>query len=139
MQGLAWQASLKRTYLEQQRSSTPCEDCGTLLLLQHPPVYTLGAGSSLEHALFDPAQPPLPLFRTERGGEITHHGPGQLVVYPVIDLRRFETDLHWYMRRLEDVVIRHASLLVQLDARCCKHLMSLLAWQVLGECIRAAR
>ncbi|KAK9845768.1 hypothetical protein WJX81_001903 [Elliptochloris bilobata] len=79
---------------------------GALLLLQHAPVYTLGAGSSLEHLSFDADAPPLPLHRTERGGEVTYHGPGQLVAYPVLDLRRFRSDLHWYLRALEEVVIR---------------------------------
>ncbi len=50
----------------------------TLFLLQHPPVYTLGAGSTPEHLRFDPSRPPLPLHRTERGGEVTYHGPGQV-------------------------------------------------------------
>ncbi len=81
---------------------------GFLLLVQHPPVYTLGSGSSLAHLGFDPASPPHPLFRTERGGEVTFHGPGQLVIYPIINLRRFQTDLHWYLRSLEDVIIRWA-------------------------------
>lgn len=80
--------------------------------MQHPPVYTLGAGSTVDNALFDLASPPAPLFRTERGGEITYHGPGQLVVYPVLDLKRFRPDLHWYLRQLEDVVIRHVSCLL---------------------------
>ncbi|CAL8468759.1 g8299 [Coccomyxa elongata] len=79
---------------------------GLLLLVQHPPVYTLGSGSSLNHLGFDPASPPHPLFRTERGGEVTYHGPGQLVVYPIINLRRFQPDLHWYLRSLEEVIIR---------------------------------
>lgn len=46
--------------------------------MQHPPVYTLGAGSSSEHVKFDLQQPPHPLFHTERGGEVTYHGPGQV-------------------------------------------------------------
>ena len=79
---------------------------GFLLLVQHPPVYTLGSGSSLAHLGFDPATPPHPLFRTERGGEVTFHGPGQLVMYPIINLRCFQPDLHWYLRSLEEVIIR---------------------------------
>ena len=74
-------------------------------MLQHPHCYTLGRGASEAHLLFDPEQPPAPLHRIDRGGEVTHHAPGQLVVYPVLDLRRRRTDLHWYLRELEQVVI----------------------------------
>lgn len=49
---------------------------GVLILLQHPPVYTLGAGSTEEHMKFDPASATVPVYRTERGGEVTYHGPG---------------------------------------------------------------
>eukprot|EP00793_Prasinoderma_coloniale_P004323 PRCOL_00000083-RA len=75
---------------------------------EHPPTYTLGTGSTLEHVRFDPSAPPhgAAVYRVERGGEVTYHGPGQLVLYPVLDLRRYERDLHWYMRQLEEVVIR---------------------------------
>ncbi|MFM7313042.1 MAG: lipoyl(octanoyl) transferase LipB, partial [Cyanobium sp.] len=83
-----------------------------LLLLQHEPCYTLGRGASLEHLGFDPRHPPLPLYRIDRGGEVTHHAPGQLVLYPVLDLRRHGCDLHLYLRRLEQVVI---DLLADLD------------------------
>ncbi|GBF99410.1 plastidial lipoyltransferase-like [Raphidocelis subcapitata] len=78
----------------------------TVILLQHPPVYTLGAGATLAHLRFDPAAPPHPLHRTERGGEVTYHGPGQLVMYPILDLSRHTRDLHWYLRALEEVVAR---------------------------------
>ena len=80
-------------------------------ILQHPACYTLGRGASTEHLHFDPSQPPAPLHRIDRGGEVTHHRPGQLVAYPVLDLRRHQTDLHWYMRQLEQVLI---DVLVQL-------------------------
>jgi lipoyl(octanoyl) transferase len=80
---------------------------GAVLLLQHPSVYTLGTASTESNLLFeDVSRPPFPLFRTERGGEVTYHGPGQLVMYPILDLRVFKTDLHWYLRSLEEVVIR---------------------------------
>ncbi|MGC6482273.1 MAG: lipoyl(octanoyl) transferase LipB [Synechococcus sp.] len=74
-------------------------------LLQHPACYTLGRGASERHVLFDLAHPPAPLHRIDRGGEVTHHMPGQLVAYPVLDLRRHQCDLHWYLRQLEHVVI----------------------------------
>lgn len=77
-----------------------------VVLLQHPPVYTLGAGSTLDHLRFPSDDPPFPLHRTERGGEVTYHGPGQLVLYPILNLRNHQQDLHWYLRGLEEVVIR---------------------------------
>ena len=70
-------------------------------------VYTLGAGSTEANLMFDPLDPPFPLYRTERGGEVTFHGPGQLVLYPILNLRSLNPDLHWYMRCLEEVVIRY--------------------------------
>ncbi len=73
--------------------------------LEHPACYTLGRGAVLDHLHFDPAAPPAPLHRIDRGGEVTHHLPGQLVVYPVLDLRRHQPDLHWYLRELEQVLI----------------------------------
>ena len=74
-------------------------------LLQHPSCYTLGRGATDAHLRFDPTCPPAPLHRIDRGGEVTHHAPGQLVAYPVLDLRRHQPDLHWYLRQLEQVVI----------------------------------
>ena len=74
-------------------------------LLQHPACYTLGRGASAHHLHFDPNQPPAPLHRIDRGGEVTHHLPGQLVAYPVLDLQRHTPDLHWYLRQLEHVVM----------------------------------
>lgn len=77
-----------------------------LLLLEHPPVYTLGQGASLEFVTADLRRQGVPLHRTERGGEVTFHTPGQLVGYPILDLRHYRQDLHWYLRQLEAVVIR---------------------------------
>ncbi|NJK72196.1 MAG: lipoyl(octanoyl) transferase LipB [Synechococcaceae cyanobacterium SM2_3_60] len=76
-----------------------------LLLLSHPPVYTLGQGASLEHLRFDPTDPAYELHRVERGGEVTYHGPGQWVGYALMDLRRHQQDLHWYLRQLEAVLM----------------------------------
>ena len=80
-------------------------DAEAVWLLQHPRCFTLGRGASEDHLLFDPEHPPAPLHRIDRGGEVTHHAPGQLGAYPVLDLRRRRTDLHWYLRQLEQVVI----------------------------------
>ena len=76
-----------------------------VLLLQHQPCYTLGRGADLGFLRFEPADPPLPLHRIDRGGEVTHHCPGQLVLYPVLNLQRHGADLHLYLRQLEQVVI----------------------------------
>jgi lipoyl(octanoyl) transferase len=76
-----------------------------VLLLEHEPCYTLGRGASTAHLRFPPEAPPLPLLRIDRGGEVTHHAPGQLVLYPVLNLQRHGADLHLYLRQLEQVVI----------------------------------
>ncbi|CAA3009376.1 plastidial lipoyltransferase 2 [Olea europaea subsp. europaea] len=88
----------------------------TLIILQHQPVYTLGTGSSEEYLNFDVKNAPFDLYRTERGGEVTYHGPGQLVMYPIINLRYHKMDLHWYLRALEEVVIRVLSATFSIDA-----------------------
>ncbi|MGK7951156.1 MAG: lipoyl(octanoyl) transferase LipB [Xenococcaceae cyanobacterium] len=77
-----------------------------LILLEHPPVYTLGTGSALKFLKFDPTNTDWQLYRTERGGEVTYHCPGQLVGYPILNLRYYQQDLHWYLRQLEEVIIR---------------------------------
>src|SRR5215471_10880839 len=79
-----------------------------LLLVEHPPVVTLGRSSKQRHLLASPellATRGIELFDVERGGDVTFHGPGQLVGYPVIDLNRHRNDLHWYLRQLERVLI----------------------------------
>lgn len=75
-----------------------------LLLLEHPPVYTLGRGADERH-LGGAAGGAVPIRRVGRGGEVTFHGPGQLVGYPIVDLRAHRIDVHWYLRRLEEVLI----------------------------------
>lgn len=83
-----------------------------LLLLTHPPVYTLGQGSDTRFLRFDLDHSPYEVHRTERGGEVTYHGPGQWVGYPILNLKRHRPDLHWYLRQLEQVLI---DVLEQLD------------------------
>ena len=80
----------------------------SLLLLEHPHVYTLGRNASREHLLFSEeklrtlnAQ----VCETDRGGDVTYHGPGQLVGYPIFDLTQHRRDVSWYMRFLEEVFI----------------------------------
>lgn len=99
---VAWE--WQRSLVSARRQQPNLND--VLMLLEHPPVYTLGQGSSLEHLKFDPNNPPHPLHRIERGGEVTFHGPGQLVGYPILNLRYYQQDLHWYLRQLEEVLIQ---------------------------------
>ncbi len=76
-----------------------------LILLEHLPVYTLGTGSTLDFLKFDPQAEEFEIHRIERGGEVTYHCLGQLVGYPIMNLRYYRQDLHWYLRRLEAVII----------------------------------
>lgn len=99
---VAWQ--WQKALVEQRRQSPDLDDI--LLLVEHPPVYTLGQGSTTDFLKFDPTRSPIPLIRIERGGEVTHHCPGQIVGYPILNLRRHRPDLHWYLRQLEEVMIQ---------------------------------
>ncbi|KAF3884716.1 lipoyl(octanoyl) transferase LipB [Tolypothrix bouteillei VB521301] len=76
-----------------------------LILLEHPPVYTLGQGANPEFLKFDPIASQYEVHRVERGGEVTYHCPGQLVGYPILNLHYYCKDLHWYLRQLEEVII----------------------------------
>ncbi|MFZ9952627.1 MAG: lipoyl(octanoyl) transferase LipB [Vulcanococcus sp.] len=97
--GWAWQRQL------QERLLAHPDGPDALLLLEHEPCYTLGRGADPAFLGFDPSAPPAPLFRIDRGGEVTHHTPGQLVLYPVLNLQRHGADLHRYLRDLEGVVL----------------------------------
>jgi lipoate-protein ligase B len=80
-----------------------------LLLVEHPPVVTLGRSAKDQHLLASPellAARGVELFEVERGGDVTFHGPGQLVGYPIIDLKRHRRDLHWYLRQVEEALIQ---------------------------------
>ena len=79
-----------------------------LLLVEHDPVYTLGRGTRATSLPVSPAeleQGGAEVFEVERGGDVTYHGPGQLVGYPIIDLTQQRQDLHWYMRELEGALV----------------------------------
>jgi len=83
-----------------------------LLLCEHPPVYTLGKSGKLEHLLLSESElraQGMTFHMINRGGDITYHGPGQLVVYPILDLEDYYRDVHRYVRELEEVVIRVAA------------------------------
>jgi lipoyl(octanoyl) transferase len=80
-----------------------------LLFCQHPPTYTLGKSGKPEHLLLDEAALAAhgaTFHRINRGGDITFHGPGQLVAYPLLDLENFRPDIHWYLRALEEAVMQ---------------------------------
>ncbi len=78
----------------------------SLILLEHPAVYTLGQGADPGFLKFDPTTSAYELHRIERGGEVTYHCPGQLVGYPILNLQRHTKDLHAYLRQLETVVLQ---------------------------------
>lgn len=79
-----------------------------LLFVEHPPVYTLGKSGSMENVLIDEemrSMKGIEFFRTNRGGDITFHGPQQIVGYPILDLEKFYTDIGKYLRSIEEVII----------------------------------
>ena len=80
-----------------------------LLLVEHPPVVTMGRSAKAQHLVASPealAARGIALHDVERGGDVTFHGPGQLVGYPIVDLKRHRQDLHWYLRQVEESLIR---------------------------------
>ena len=88
--------------MQQQRIKGDIED--TLILVEHDPVYTLGKNANEDHLLQSRDQS-VDVFNIERGGDITFHGPGQLVGYPILDLSNYKKSVSWYMRTLEQVLI----------------------------------
>ncbi|GAB2948181.1 lipoyl(octanoyl) transferase LipB [Hymenobacter coalescens] len=98
-----------RNRLAETSGAAPEATPNHLLLCEHPPVYTLGKSGKPEHLLLDEAglaAHGATFHRINRGGDITYHGPGQLVGYPILDLDNFRPDIHWYLRTLEEAVIR---------------------------------
>ena len=93
---LAWQEALVARRLDGGPD--------VLLVLEHPPVYTLGRGADARF-LGAAAEGDIPVVRVGRGGQVTYHGPGQLVGYPILGLRDLRPDVRWYVRGLEEVLI----------------------------------
>ena len=98
--------AIKAKQREQEGSSEDTKHY--LLFVEHPPVYTLGKSGKIEHVLIDQEtreKKGIEFFPTNRGGDITFHGPEQVVGYPILDLEKFYTDIGRYLRSLEEVVI----------------------------------
>jgi len=107
--GLTRYADTWRLQREIQGALIAGQGCDTLILCQHFPVITLGRNACEQNLLASRellAKRGVELLHVERGGDITFHGPGQLVAYPLLDLRRHRQDVHWYMRSLEQVIIQ---------------------------------
>ncbi len=94
--------------IRNRREDLEIETPNYLLLLEHPHVYTLGKSGKPEHLLLSETQlveKNASFYKSNRGGDITYHGPGQLVGYPILDLDNFFTDIHKYLRLLEECII----------------------------------
>ena len=107
----AWdlQKKLQARLVEEKRAPNPQPIPHVCLMVEHPPVYTLGKSGNRSNLLVDGntlESDGAEFFHIDRGGDITYHGPGQVVGYPILDLDRFYTDIHRYLRDLEEVIIR---------------------------------
>lgn len=100
----------KKYNTEAQEEGEAVEEIAQYLFTcQHPHVYTLGKSGAMENLLLNNQQlkeRDVTFYKTNRGGDITYHGPGQMVAYPILDLEAFKTDLGWYMRSLEEAIIQ---------------------------------
>ncbi len=106
----AWdlQKVIQKRLIDNKRSETPEEIPHICLLVEHPPVFTLGKSGDETNLLAsekDLQENGATFIRIDRGGDITYHGPGQIVGYPILDLDRFYTDIHRYLRDLEQVIM----------------------------------
>ena len=102
---LDWQKNFQKSLIEEPFSPQ------AVWLLEHNSCYTIGRGSDRNNLLFKENQSPFPIFCIERGGEVTHHMPGQIVGYLVLNLSLHKKDLSWYLRALEQVLIDSLHLL----------------------------
>jgi lipoyl(octanoyl) transferase len=108
-EGWDFQKDLLSSHLDRLKNQSP-DDCDaatqfhgfdSVVMLQHSPIYTLGTASDPDFVLSSEVE----VVRMDRGGEVTYHGPGQLVVYPILDLRGYKQDIHWYMRAMEESIL----------------------------------
>ncbi len=94
---------------ENRKLEYPFATDNHFFFVTHPPVFTIGKSGKMEHLLLNEIEltaKSISFFRTNRGGDITFHGPGQIVGYPILDLDNFFTDIHKYLRCLEEVIIK---------------------------------
>lgn len=106
------QADIQKRLIAAKRAEPHEELPHVVLTVEHPPVFTLGKSGDRRNLLLNRdelAQRGATFYEIDRGGDITFHGPGQQVVYPILDLGRFFTDIHRYLRELEEAVIRTCS------------------------------
>jgi lipoyl(octanoyl) transferase len=100
---------IKKEAQSQEETLNPkSQTSNYLLFVEHPPVYTLGKSGKIEHVLINEEErneKGIQFFHTNRGGDITFHGPAQIVGYPILDLEKFYTDIGRYLRELEEVII----------------------------------
>jgi len=97
-----------QTKIQNRRTNTVIQTTNHLLFVEHPHVYTLGKSGDQQHLLIDQKQLAAigaEFYKINRGGDITYHGPGQIVGYPILDLENFFTDIHKYLRLLEEMII----------------------------------
>ena len=95
--------------LKNRKNNTKLETDNHLIFVEHPNVYTLGKSGDINNLLLNKNElddKKIQFFNTNRGGDITCHGPGQIVCYPILDLDNFFTDIHKYLRFLEETIIR---------------------------------
>lgn len=99
---------IKSAAREKEEDVTQTATEHKLIIVEHPPVFTLGKNGKREHVLVSEEHLQklgIEFFHINRGGDITYHGPQQIVGYPILDLDKFKTDLGWYLRSLEQVII----------------------------------
>jgi lipoyl(octanoyl) transferase len=99
---------IKSALLQPSTAHNQEQTTNHLLFVEHNPVYTLGKSGEIGHVLIseeDRKKKEIEFYKINRGGDITFHGPGQVVGYPIFDLDKFKTDLGWYLRSLEEVII----------------------------------